>query len=158
MKFNWITYNSEYKAIVDFWLDDDTRRFTAIDDSFEDYVQYWEINSDSNKGEYFWCKVITDKNGTPFGVIAVGLCGDVFTVSEYVIDPQKRNKGYGSSALKELLLESDRIIGKKITIANAVIFPSNKASQKAFEKAGFKYETIHPDGDAMYYTYKVPND
>ena len=41
-----------------------------------------------------------------------------------------------SSALKELLLESDRIIGKKITIANAVIFPSNKASQKAFEKAG----------------------
>ena len=35
MKFNWITYNSEYKAIVDFWLDDDTRRFTAIDDSFE---------------------------------------------------------------------------------------------------------------------------
>ena len=87
MKFNWITYNSEYKAIVDFWLDDDTRRFTAIDDSFEDYVQYWEINSDSNKGEYFWSKMITDKNGIPLGVIAIGLCGDVFTISEYVIDP-----------------------------------------------------------------------
>ena len=43
-------------------------------------------------------------------------------------------------------------------IADAVIFPSNKASQKAFEKAGFKYETIHPDGDAMYYIYKAPND
>lgn len=153
MKFNWVNYSIEYKAIVDSWFDDYTRRFTAIDDSFEDYVQYWESNSDSNKGEYFLSKVITDKNGIPFGVIAIALCGDVFTISEYVIDPQKRNKGYGSSALKELLLESQRIVGKKITIANAVIFPSNVASQKAFKKAGFKYETIHPDGDAINFTY-----
>lgn len=158
MNFNWITYNSKYKAIVDSWLDDDTRRFTAIDDSFDNYVQYWKTNSDSNKGEYFWSKVIADKNGIALGVIAIGLCDDVFMISEYVIDPQKRNKGYGTSALKELLLESERIIGKKILIANAVIFPSNKASQKAFEKAGFKYETTHPDGDAMYYTYTHKND
>ncbi len=153
MKYNWITYSSKYKAIVDSWLDDDTRRFTAIDASFEDYVQYWETNNDSNKSEYFWSKVITDKNEMPFGVIAIALYNSVFTISEYIIDPQKRNKGYGSSALKELLLESQQIISKKITTAKAVIFPSNKASQKAFEKAGFKYETIHPDGDALYYTY-----
>ncbi len=153
MNFHWITYNIEHKPIVDSWLDDTARRFTAIDDSWADYVQYWEENSDSNKGEYFWSKVIADENKIPFGVIAVALSNDVFTISEYIIDPQKRNKGYGSSALKELLSESKHIFGKKITIANAVIFPSNVASQKAFETAGFKYESTHPDDDAIYYTY-----
>lgn len=153
MNFNWITYDAEHKTIVDSWFDDIARRFTAIDDSWENYVQYWEDNSDSNKGEYFWSIMITDENKNPFGVIAVALSDDVFTISEYVIDPQKRNKGYGSSALKELLLESQRIIGKEIKIANAVIFLSNIASQKAFEKAGFKYESIHSAGDAICYTY-----
>ena len=153
MKFHWITYDIEHKALVDSWLDDAARRFTAIDDSWRDYVQYWEDNSDSDKGEYFWSKVIADENEIPFGAIAVALSNDVFTISEYVIDPQKRNKGYGSSALKELLSESQYIVGKQITIANAVIFPSNVASQKAFEKAGFKYESTHPNGDAIYYTY-----
>ena len=152
MKFNWISYSVEYKTIVDSWLDDAAKHFTSIDDSWDDYVQYWEENSDSDEGEFFWSKVITD-NGIPFGVIAIGLCDEVFTISEYIIDPQKRNMGYGSSALKELLMESENILGRKITTASAVIYPANIASQKTFTKAGFKYQSMHPEGDAIYYTY-----
>ena len=37
--------------------------------------------------------------------------------------------------------------------AEAIIFPSNIASQKAFEKAGFKYHHTQEDGDAMTYVY-----
>lgn len=153
MKFNWITYNNEHKEIVESWFDNDVKNFTSIDDSWDEYVLYWKENSDSNKGEYFWSKIISDKNGVPFGVIAIGMYDDIFTISEYVIDTQKRNMGYGSSALKELLMESECILGKRITVANAVIYPSNVASQKAFEKAGFVYKSMHPDGDALYYTY-----
>ena len=157
MKFNWFTYNDEYKAIVDSWLDDDARRFTSIEDSWDDYVNYWFENSDPDKNEYFWSKVVADENSVPFGVIAIGLCDGVFCISEYLIDPKKRNKGYGSTALKELLLNSEKIIGEKIECANAVIYPKNIASKKVFNKAGFAYVSTHPDGDAMYFSYSNRN-
>ena len=38
--------------------------------------------------------------------------------------------------------------------AEACIFPSNIASIKAFEKAGFQYSHSHPEGDAWYYEYR----
>ena len=153
MKFNWITYTAEYNTLINAWLDNEARDFTSIEESWDEYVNYWIENSNSNKGEYFRCKVIADERLMPFGVIAIGLYDETFIISEFLIEPQKRNKGFGSSALKELLLYSVEIIGKRIERAEAVIYPTNAASQKMFEKAGFVYKSTHPDGDAMYYTY-----
>ena len=73
---------------------------------------------------------------------------------ETLVAPEKRNQGKGSELLKELLINGKSIIGREISRADAVIFPSNKASQKAFEKAGFKYLRTNEDGDAMDYIFE----
>ena len=62
-------------------------------------------------------------------------------------------QGLGGKLLQELLA-GEEIIGFAIENAEAVIFPSNIASQKAFEKAGFRYHHAHEDGDAFYYVYE----
>ena len=64
-----------------------------------------------------------------------------------------RGYGIGSAVLRELLDNGEDIIGQKTDKVMAVIFPGNTASQKCFEKAGFKYVSSHPDGDAWYYRY-----
>ena len=74
---------------------------------------------------------------------------------EVLIAPQKRCQGKGTKLLKELL-NSKEIIGFKIQKGEAVIYPSNIASQKAFENAGFIYHNNHKDenGDSMHYIYE----
>lgn len=69
-----------------------------------------------------------------------------------VVAPEKRGQGRGAKLLKELL-ENKEILGFPIAYGEAVIFLSNVASQKAFEKAGFRYHHTHEDGDAVIYTY-----
>lgn len=74
---------------------------------------------------------------------------------EVLIAPKKRGQGKGSKLLKELL-NCKEIIGFTIQKSEAVIYPSNIASQKAFENAGFKYHHNHKDGngDSMNYVYE----
>lgn len=42
--------------------------------------------------------------------------------------------------------------------ASAVIFPANKSSQKAFEKAGFHFLSGDSDENAFNYSYKKRQD
>ena len=86
--------------------------------------------------------------------IAVGLWKGELTISELIVAPEKRSRGSGSALLIELLENSGGILGKDFESAKAVIFPDNAASQKAFERAGFHFESAHPDGDAWYYVYR----
>ena len=74
-------------------------------------------------------------------------------IMEIVVEPGKRGQGKGSKLLKELL-ESEEIIGCAIQESEAVIFLTNTASQRAFEKAGYQYHHTHQDGDAVYYVYE----
>jgi len=74
------------------------------------------------------------------------LSDEAYVISEFLICPDMRGKGFDSSILKE-------IIGTEIKTATAVIFPDNIASQKAFTKAGFALQSVHPDGDALNYIY-----
>jgi len=151
--FTWIDYSTTYKGVVETWLDEEAKRFTGCDDGFEEYYNYWVNEADTQLGENFWAKVICKEN-TPVGIIVFGMWDDLFNVSEYIISPDDRGKGIGSAALAELMLESKMILGVEITEACAVIYPNNIPSQKAFEKAGFKFESEHPDGDAWNYKYK----
>ena len=57
---------------------------------------------------------------------------------EILVDPAKRGQGYGAKLLKELITVEE-IIGFAIQKSEAVIFPNNIASQKAFENAGYTY-------------------
>jgi len=150
MKYEWIDYTSAYREMVDSWIDEDAKRFTGCDEGFDEYYQYWINDPETKLGKNFWAKIII-ADADPVGIIALGLWDAVFTISEFIISPDRRGKRLGSSALMELLARSKSIIGVSIKDADAVIFPNNIASQKAFEKAGFTFHSEHPDGDAWYY-------
>ena len=152
MRFAWRDYDLNDGAVAEEWMDDVARRNTGCDDGWGSYVRYWMEEDDTIPGENFWCKIISE-NGEPFAAAAVGYWEGLFTISEIVIAPEKRGRGYGSALIRELLENGEVILGKEIVSANAVIYPDNLASQKAFEKAGFRFESVHPDGDAWYYVY-----
>lgn len=153
MKFTWYDYDVKYAAIVESWLDADAKRFTGCDDGWDSFYEYWKNDNETTLGENYWRKVICE-TGVPIAVIAISLYQSAFTVMEYIVAPERRGKGYGSTALKELLDNGTIIIGKNITQAKSVIFPNNIASQKAFGKAGFAFDYAHLEGDSWYYTYE----
>lgn len=153
MKFTWDNYSATYKDIVETWLDEDAKKFTGCDEGFEEFYNYWVNEAETKLGENFWAKIILQED-IPVGVLVIALWENAFTVSEYIISPNYRGNGIGSSALAELLTESKMILGVEILNASAVIYPNNIPSQKAFEKAGFRFESEHPDGDAWNYKYK----
>ena len=86
-------------------------------------------------------------------LIAFCLYEGKIEIMETFVVPEKRGQGIGSKVLKELL-KNGQIIGFVIHKSEAVIYPNNIASQKAFENVGFKYHHTHEDGDAMYYVYE----
>ena len=73
---------------------------------------------------------------------------------EVLVAPEKRGQGKGSALIKELL-DHEEILGFIIQESEAVIYPGNTASQKAFENAGFTHHHNHTDGDgsSMHYVY-----
>ncbi len=153
MNFKWIDYSNELADTVERFLDEEAVKMTGIDDGFDDYYSYWANEENTVVGENFWCKVIL-KDNTPVGVAALCRAPDgEFVLSEIIVSPAMRGRGIGSAVLRELLDNGEAVIGQKIDKAVAVIFPDNTASQKCFEKAGFKFHSAHPDGDAWYYRY-----
>ena len=153
MQYHWIDYSPTNKDLVESWLDADAKHFTGCDEGFDAFYQYWANDPETRPGENFWTKIILS-GSDPIGVIAFGVWDGVFTIMEFLIRPDRRGQHFGSSALLELLAQAENIVGRKIHNAEAVIFPSNTASQKAFEKAGFLFHSAHPDGDAWYYRLK----
>lgn len=154
MNFTWHDYNPETMGYVENWLDKLAVRMTGMDDGFRDFYEYWSNEGGCVVGEDFWCKVVFENN-EPFAVIACGLYEGTLNIMETFVAPQKRGQGMGSSVINELLHKAKAIIGVDIEKAEAIIYPSNIASQKAFEKAGFKHHHTHEDGDAMTYVYEV---
>ena len=149
MLFKWTDYNTLMTFVED-WLDDEAVRVTGLDNGFRDFYEYW--TNENTPGTNYWCKVVSE-NDKPFAVITIGKDENRFIFMEFVIAPDMRNQGKGTLILNELLKESKIILGQEIESAEAVIFPSNPASQKAFEKAGFVFSHADEDGDAFYYVF-----
>ncbi len=150
MRFRWEHYQDTQEALVDSWLDEAAVNFTRLDDGWKVFYDYWmqEAKESSNCKDY--CFIVSENN-IPFCVIYAATQDSQLTISEFVVDPDKRGKGYGSAAIKELMDHCSVLVGDHIRVAKAVIYPSNVVSQKVFEKAGFAYVSAHPDGDAWYY-------
>ena len=154
MRFQWKAYGEQNRDIAEAWMDAEAKRQTGCDDGWFDYVDYMMhedyIRTESN----FFCRVVCDGD-VPFAAAALFVSDDgILFVSEFLVSPAYRGRGFGTAVLKELLGCSAEIIGVRISEARAVIFPGNPASKRAFEKAGFRYESTHPDGDAEYYVYR----
>ncbi len=152
MNFVWRDYNPKTMEYIENWLDESTVKSTGLDESFRDFYEYWANEDGFVVGENFWCKVVCE-NDKPFAVIAFCQHEHKILIMEIVVAPEKRGQGIGTRLLKELFA-SEEIIGFAIHKSEAVIFPSNIASRKAFENAGFQYHHTHEDGDAMYYVYE----
>ena len=71
------------------------------------------------------------------------------------MDPKKRGCGIGTRLL-QTLLESEEIVGAAIEKSEAVIFPENLSSQRAFQKAGYFFHHCYEDGSALLYVYERP--
>ena len=154
MNFVWYDYNPNTMSFIENWLDESAVISTGLDEGFRVFYEYWANEEGFVVGENFWCKV-TFESGKPFGVIAFCQHEHKTIIMEVLIAPDKRGQGKGATLLKELL-NNEEIIGFTIQKSEAVIYPSNIASQKAFEKAGFIYHNNHKDenGDSMYYIYE----
>ena len=153
MIFTWKDYDPETMEYVEKWLDKKAVRMTGMDDGWRDFYEYWANEEEIVVGENYWCKVVFEEE-KPFAVIALALYEDNITIMETLVAPKMRGKGKGTKTIKELLDSGKNIIGVDIHKAEAVIYPSNKASQKAFENAGFRHDSTHEDGDAMNYVYE----
>ncbi len=152
MEFAWRDYDPEIMDFVESWLDEAAVKSTGLDDGFRDFYEYWAKEDGFSVGENYWCKVVFEED-QPFAVIALALYEGMVTVMEMVVDPAKRGQGRGSKLLKELL-ENEEILGFPISNGEAVIFQRNVPSQKAFEKAGFRYHLSHEAGASVIYTYR----
>lgn len=154
MKFIWKDYKQPVMSFVEEWLDAEAIKATGLDDGWQDFYEYW-LNEEYNiLGKNYWCKVVFEET-VPFAVIALGFFENRLIIMELVINPEMRSKGKGTALMKELLNNGKEIIGTQIANAEAVIYPSNIASKKAFEKAGFVFDGAHEDGDALYYRYSA---
>ena len=142
MRFIWTEYRREDAETVEKWMDSTARKNTGCEDGWAEYADACMREPETVMGENFWLMTVSEE-GTPFAAIA-----------ELVVAPEKRGRGSGTALLAELLENSGAILGKDFVSAKAVIFPDNAASQRAFEKAGFHFESAHPDGDAWYYVYR----
>lgn len=154
MNYIWYDYNPKTMGFVEQWLDESAVNSTGLDEGFWAFYEYWANEDGFTVGKNFWCKV-TFENNEPFGVIAFCQHEHKIIIMEVLIAPDKRGQGKGSTLLIELL-NNEEIIGFTIQKSEAVIYPSNIASQKAFEKAGFMYRNNHKDenGDSMHYIYE----
>ena len=153
MRFIWTDYHTDDDEIVEKWMDRTARENTGCEDGWAEYANACIQEKDTVLNENFWLMKVSE-GGEPFAAIAVGLWKGELTISELVVAPEKRGRGLGSALLIELLKNSRAILGTEYGSAKAVIFPGNAASQRAFEKAGFLFESAHPDGDAWYYVYR----
>ena len=152
MAFYWKDYRAETMAFVENWLDADAIRLTGLEDGFRDFYEYWAAEDGYCVGRNYWCKVAYDAE-IPIGIIACALYEGNIKVMEILVAPNKRGLGYGTKMLNEILGTSE-ILGFPVRKSEAVIFPDNHASQRAFEKAGFYRHHTYEDGTALIYTYE----
>lgn len=152
MDYVWHDYDPQTMQYIESWLDESAVKSTGLDEGFCGFYEYWASEDGFAVGENYWCKVVCE-NGMPLAVIAFCRNADTILVMEIVVEPRRRGKGIGTKLLRALL-GSKEIIGSAIQKSEAVIFPSNVASRKAFENAGYRHHHTYEDGSAMCYVYE----
>lgn len=154
MKYVWKDYIPSEMKWVEEWLDEAAVGSTGLEEGWQAFYEYWKDNEEENciLGQNYWCKTAGNSKGA-FGIIAFSMWEGSVTVMEMLLAPGCRGQGLGTAMLKELLQEGKTIFGREIQKAEAVIFPDNTASRKAFQKAGFVLDHASEEGDALYYVF-----
>lgn len=151
-RFTWHDYDPLTMPFIETWLDERAVCATGLDEGFRSFYTYWAAEEGFDVGENFWCRVAFS-DGTPLAVIAFCLHEGTVLVMEIVVEPHSRGRGVGTQVLKELLGRTD-VAGFTVQRSEAVIFPDNVVSQRAFGNAGYRIHHAHEDGSALYYLYE----
>lgn len=138
-QLEWTDYSREDGVVVDSWLDVDAVAMTGLDQGWDAYWQAVLADAQNFPGCKDVCKVIRE-NGAPIAVVCFGWYEGVITVSEILVAPQRRGKGFGTKILRELIVLADHFIGERTEKLRAVIYSNNLPSQRAFAKAGFVFD------------------
>lgn len=149
MIFNWIDYIPEYSALIDSWLDPYAEKMTGIDEGWDSYWNAVLLDAVNFPGCVDCCKLVL-KAGQPIAVVAFGYYQNDVTISEIIVAPEMRSKGYGSDIIKELIQLSRNWIPDPISRFSAIVFAQNVSSQKAFQNVGFQ-KKILPDSVTFEY-------
>ena len=154
MEFTWTDYRDENAAMVDGWLDENAVSMTGLDMGWDNYWNAVQADAINFPGCKDFCKLVNE-NGVTIAAICFGCYQGVATVSEIVVAPMCRGKGYGPRILQELVAYADDLLGERPTSFCSVIFPENLPSQRAFVKAGFVFDSAPEDGMAWNYVCRM---
>lgn len=146
---------------IDRFLDADAAYYTGCDGGIDAYVRYWRAQPQVHWNMDFWCYRIAVKTGT-IGVITIFRLPQKeydripnmvhLSIGAFWIDPTMRGRGIGTMILQDIFANTETLLGLSYHTAQAVVYPDNTLSRRAFEKAGFRLHHTHPDGDAQYFT------
>ena len=152
MRFLWRDYDPDTMAFVETWLDDAAVAMTGMEEGWRADFLYWSTAGGMTPGRDYWGKIVCEGE-TPFAAVSFCRGEAAFHIMELLVRPSLRGRGYGTALLRELLREGETILGRQIQQATAVVFPGNRPSIRAFEKAGFHLDRAHEDKDALHYRY-----
>lgn len=153
MEFLWVDYRSGDAELIDSWLDDTAVAMTGIDSGWEKYWQEVIADAVNYSGCEDRCKLVK-RDGIPVAAIVFGCYRGVVTISEIVVAPFMRAKGFGTQIIRELVMNANCWFQDGIDQFRAVVFPDNLASKKAFQNAGFVANAA-TDGTVLEYQYTV---
>ncbi len=143
MIFTWQEYIPAHASVVEPWLDAEAIKGTGLDEGFDNFCNYWKKEDGM---ENFRAFLILDNN-EPVAAIAIDLYEHFVKVMEIVVNPLKRGRGIGSKIINELTEFSNKLYSDEIFGYEAIIFPSNTASRKAFAKSGYTIDENNREGD-----------
>jgi RimJ/RimL family protein N-acetyltransferase len=155
MIFHWIDNTPEYATLIDSWLDVTAVKMTGIDEGWDSYWNAVLLDAVNFPGCVDHCKIVLAE-GQPVAVVAFGYYRNDVTISEIIVAPEMRAKGYGSRIIQELISLSRIWFPDPISRFSAIVFAQNIASQKVFQNAGFQ-KKILPDGFTFEYVLLASN-
>lgn len=133
------------------WATDDLVRansFSSDNISFEGHSK-WFTNKLGQKNAYFY---ILEDDVRPCGLVRIEE-GEEYAVVGITVGPESRGKGYSSSMLQMALVDFRESSSQKVY---AYIKKENVASIKAFERAGFSFDSnlIFQGAESKLYIWK----
>ena len=150
----WIAYGDAFAQTVNSWLDEEAVSMTGLDSGWDAYWQAVKEDAVHFPGCQDFCKLIF-VGERPCAAVCFGTFQDTLTISELVVDPKLRGQGIGTRLLIELTDMAKNQKFGSVKCLTAVVFLQNTASQKAFQKAGFRLSGKTEDGVDLIYTYTL---
>lgn len=156
MLFKWVDYCEKYEDEIDAWMNDELIIRHAVDESLKADHLYYATSNEFILNKNYFCKVILEGEN----VIAVmtllineritNLNKNLILINSIFTSPAKRNQGYGTKIINELIKDTEKIIPYTDNIFEAEIDTDNSRSIHTFDKLGFIFIGTHDKNDYGY--------